>query len=110
VFQAVRELLFNIVKHADASKARVTMSCENGMIRTTVEDDGCGFIAQDAPTQGENRSGFGLFSIRERLNSQGGRLFIESQPGKGTRITMLSPMASEAGSHRKERFEEGGDA
>lgn len=92
LFEAVRELLFNTVKHAGVDEARVTMSREGSRITVLVEDAGAGFdpaaIASDE-TLGDH---FGLFSIRERLALMGGDMSIESSPGKGTRILLSAPL------------------
>ena len=92
-FQAARELLFNIVKHAYAHHAWVTLKRQDEQIHIEIEDDGIGLHASM-----QNRSktrkggGFGLFSIQERLKHFGGHLEISSEPGKGTRMTLIAPM------------------
>ena len=92
LFQAIRELLFNIVKHARATKVTITISKEDDNIRIAIEDDGVGFDATKSKPEGARKGGFGLFSIRERLANQGGRLEIKSSPGEGSRVTLISPM------------------
>jgi PAS domain S-box-containing protein len=92
LFQAVRELLLNVVAHAGTRRAFVSMSREEpSWVRIEVADDGEGFdperLAWNQATAGGK---FGLFSIRERLEFLGGRLEIESSPGGGTRMTMLA--------------------
>jgi signal transduction histidine kinase len=91
VFNAVRELLFNIVKHAGVSRARITLTqpCRN-QIRLVVTDEGVGFDPQ-ALQLGETTSAFGLFSVRERLEMVGGRLEVDSAPGRGARVTIYAP-------------------
>jgi CheY-like chemotaxis protein len=92
LFQSVRELLFNVAKHAEVKKAQVRMNrLDDDRIRIVVADEGVGF---DAARQaaGGSTYGFGLFSIRERIESLGGRLEIESARGRGTRITMTVPI------------------
>ncbi len=92
LFQAVRELLTNVVKHARASSARVSLARGEGEIRVEVEDDGVGFDPS-APERHERRgSGFGLFSLRERLSYIGGSLQLDSRPGEGTRVTLIAPV------------------
>lgn len=91
LFQAARELVFNIVKHARAKTVTISVSREEDHVRVVIEDDGEGFDP-NKPRNPEKKGGFGLFSIRERLAHQGGRLEIHSEPGQGTRITMISPM------------------
>jgi PAS domain S-box-containing protein len=90
LFQTVRELLVNVIKHAQASQVRVAIDREGADLRIKVEDNGVGLpISLDAPPTGR---GFGLFSIRERLKHLGGHLKAESEPGQGTRVTLLVPL------------------
>jgi signal transduction histidine kinase len=91
LFKATRELLINIVKHAQASKAKVSILREDNSIRIRVEDDGVGFNPLKTACLGKT-IGFGLFNIREKLNSIGGYLEIQSEPGQGTRITLVTPL------------------
>ena len=91
LFQAVNELLFNTLKHSQAQQVNVSLWSENGFIKVGVDDDGRGFATgtgSDRPETG----GFGLFSIRERLQPYNGRLEIKSRPGEGTLITMAVPL------------------
>jgi PAS domain S-box-containing protein len=86
LFQAIRELLVNIVKHAQASKVIIKMSGINRKLRITIEDDGIGFSKPAV-----NSSGYGLFNIRERMNHIKGNFEIKSMPGKGTGVTLDAP-------------------
>ncbi len=92
LFQAVRELTVNVVKHAKAHKATVSTRRVRGNIRVTVEDDGVGFAASESWDY--RKGGFGLFSIRERLDQVGGRVDIRSRPGRGTCVTLIAPLDS----------------
>jgi PAS domain S-box-containing protein len=94
LYQVIRELLTNVVKHSGARNARVLIQSDNGRIRAEVRDDGSGFNPQTlgAPT---TEGGFGLFSIRERLEAFNGNLQIESAPGTGTVVTASLPAANE---------------
>ncbi|RJP76512.1 MAG: GAF domain-containing protein [Desulfobacteraceae bacterium] len=94
IFQATRELLFNIVKHAQAHHAWVSIQAQLENVRVAIEDDGIGFEMSKAGYMIRKGGGFGLFSIQERLKYQGGVLDISSKPGHGTRITMTLPMKS----------------
>ena len=89
LFEVVRELLFNIVKHAGVREAQVTVSgAAPGAVCITVEDRGRGF---DAAATRPCADRFGLFSIRQRLNLLGGRLEIVSAEGRGTQVTIELP-------------------
>ncbi len=92
LFRAVRELLINIIKHARASKARISMKRDNSWVRIDIEDDGIGFGPADNDFQGAERVGFGLFSLRERLDHLGGSMEIHSQPDQGTRVSLVAPL------------------
>jgi PAS domain S-box-containing protein len=91
LFRSVRELMINIVKHAQARNARVTMRRENDGINIEVEDDGVGIKDVQRDPRLKSDSGFGLFSIRERLHYLGGRLQVESENGRGTKVTLMVP-------------------
>lgn len=89
-YQAVRELLHNIVKHAKATHVTLTSSRMDEHVVVSVRDNGCGF---EWPL-GSARSaaaGFGLFNVRERLERLGGKVEIESTPGVGTRVSLQVP-------------------
>ena len=92
LYRAVRELLVNIVKHAQAKNVKVSIGRDNDKVRIEVADDGVGFI----PSPQLNKTGgFGLFSIRERLNYLGGSIDIESKPGHGTHVRLIAPIKRE---------------
>lgn len=92
LFQATRELLFNVVKHAQASRVDVRLAVEDEMVVIEVADDGCGFIPVAVEQSGGHPAGFGLFSIRERMKFMAGKFSIQSTPDQGTVITMRVPM------------------
>ncbi len=73
LFRSVQELLLNVVKHANAGKIVVSAARSGEEIRITVADDGVGFDPGDVMEIGARMAGFGLFSIRERIASIGGR-------------------------------------
>lgn len=101
LFKAARELLINIVKHAKARTVKVGIAKRNNEVVVTVEDDGAGFDVSKLGLPSGEEGGFGLFSVKERLEYMGGRLEIESWSGKGTRIVMTAPVTkSEQGQER----------
>lgn len=92
VFQAVRELLFNVMKHAGVDRATVTLSLgHDNVLRVAVDDRGRG-----SPPEVLQRSAepghLGLVSVRERFGAMGGRVDLESLPGKGTTVTLVLPL------------------
>ncbi len=89
LFRSTRELLNNVVRHASATSAVVRVRRSGPLLRVEVEDDGRGFEPRTSAIGVE--SGFGLFSIRERLAHLGGRLEVFSKPGRGTRAVIEAP-------------------
>jgi signal transduction histidine kinase len=92
LFQVVRELLNNVVKHSQAENAHVLVDTENGQFRVKVTDDGVGFDSKMLGVP-SGEGGFGLYSVRERLTAMDGSLDIESTPGAGTAVTATLPAA-----------------
>jgi signal transduction histidine kinase len=100
LFNCVRELLFNVVKHARAVRAEVVLQWVNSSIRIEVYDDGHGFpgqIPSGHQTAGRTEAeenlqpSFGLSTIHHQLSLYGGSMEIRSEPGKGTRIVLSVP-------------------
>jgi len=97
LFQAVRELVLNSVKHAPRSPIHVAMTnARQGKVRIVVTDQGPSFDPAEFDSKTTGTTGFGLFSIRERITSIGGEFRIESRKGRGTQATLLAPCASAA--------------
>ena len=92
LFRSVRELMINIVKHAQARNARVTIRREGDDLNIEVEDDGVGIKEVLRDPRLKSNGGFGLFSIRERLHYLGGQVQVESGKRRGTRITLVVPL------------------
>jgi DNA-binding NarL/FixJ family response regulator len=91
-FETARELLFNVVRHAGVSSARVRLA-DSGpeRVRITIEDQGSGFERERLDAQADSLHRSGLARIRERLQLLGGRVEIESSPGHGTRVAVEVP-------------------
>jgi PAS domain S-box-containing protein len=104
LLQAVRELLFNVVKHAGVKNARVRLSlAAEGQVLISVRDEGAGFDVSKIGAHGGS-SGIGLSSLRERLALAGGGMEMESSPGRGSRLTLWVPAPrTEAGTERTTR-------
>jgi PAS domain S-box-containing protein len=93
LFQIIRELLFNICKHARTNSAMVELRRGNADdLVVRVVDQGRGFEAKnEALVEGH---GYGLYSVRERLRLFGGTMSIDSAPGQGTKVTITVPLSS----------------
>ncbi len=92
LFQSVRELLINVIKHARAHEVILDISRLEDSIRITVADDGVGFDVGNVLAAPSRSRGFGLFNIKERLDFLGGTLDIDSRPGRGSRFTLVVPL------------------
>ena len=87
LLQIVREALSNTARHSGAAHATLSLGLEDDALTLRVEDDGRGFDPATPLAQGH----FGLANLRERASAVGGRISIDSQPGKGTRIIVRLP-------------------
>jgi signal transduction histidine kinase len=85
LYRICQEALSNAWRHAEATRAAVTLACEEGGVVLTVADDGRGF--DPASVRGRDNR-FGLLGMSERAEALGGHLVVESAPGEGTRITV----------------------
>jgi signal transduction histidine kinase len=99
LFNAARELLFNVAKHAETDRARLSLAVlANDHICLAVSDDGIGFLPAAARLENTTDSRFGLFSIRERVEFLGGQLRLDAAVGRGTRVSILLPSRRARGS------------
>lgn len=93
LFQSVRELLFNVIKHAGVKRASIGLRLRtDGRLEILVSDRGRGIDAVKARDGRIAGAGFGLFGIRERLAFVGGSMDVESNPGGGARFRLLAPL------------------
>jgi nitrate/nitrite-specific signal transduction histidine kinase len=83
----IQEALINVRKHASASRAYVRLQRDGGWLRVTIEDDGVGWD----PTPSPGAMHFGVQMMRERAESLGGRLEVDSAPGRGARVVATLP-------------------
>jgi NarL family two-component system sensor histidine kinase YdfH len=89
VLRTISEGLTNIARHAEATEAKITMSCDDENLWIEIRDDGIGFT----PDDNIGRSGhYGLLGMRERTRILGGSLTIESQSNQGTTIKIQLPL------------------
>lgn len=88
-YRIVQEAVTNIAKHAHATECRVSLE-RNDALRITIEDNGSGFDVQAVRTS--DRRGLGLIGMRERASHLNGAVHVDSDPGRGTRITVELPV------------------
>jgi two-component system sensor histidine kinase UhpB len=93
LYRVAQEALRNVVKHADARTANVSLTRQEGHILMYVSDDGRGFEAK----QDRARNGVGLISLEERVRMLQGTLAIESSRGTGTRVSVTIPVGEDDG-------------
>lgn len=94
LYRIAQECLQNVVKHAEATRAKLTFAVEDGVARLEIVDNGKGFDTFEHPLGSDETSGYGLLSMAERAEIVGGRLNIRSRPGAGTTVTATIPLPS----------------
>lgn len=83
-----QEGIANIARHARAQTAQIVIAQDDGRVLVTIADDGIGFD----PNQMVHNTGFGLESMRRRVERLGGVFCSETTPGQGVRLTMTIPL------------------
>ena len=91
IFRSIRELLINIVKHANAKNIIVTLKENNKNIYIDIEDNGVGFDYHPELFGFKSKS-MGLFSVHERITDIGGSMVIDSSLGQGTKVSLTIPL------------------
>lgn len=94
LFSAIKELLTNVVKHANAHKIKVSIQRNHKQINAIVQDDGIGF-KETGSLEFFEMEGFGLFGVREQLAHFGGHITIRSEGGCGTTVIVAVPSITE---------------
>lgn len=98
LFDAIRELLLNVVKHSGTDTASVSLrSADENRVNVTVSDQGHGFDTSAIDQSSSDRTGLGLASLTERIDLSGGELTVTSQPGHGTAVEILWPVTGSGG-------------
>jgi signal transduction histidine kinase len=92
VFRLVEESLHNVLSHAHANKASVTLDFAPALLCVTVQDDGQGFDYEQRRKDGSGK-GLGLLGMRERVKSLNGNMDVWSAPGQGTRLSFRLPLS-----------------
>jgi signal transduction histidine kinase len=91
LYRVAQEALRNVVRHAGATNANLTLRIDPRSATLEVSDDGAGFDLRRAE---ERRPGMGLFSMRERVALVNGQLTVASAPGQGTRVVATVPLTN----------------
>jgi signal transduction histidine kinase/sensor domain CHASE-containing protein len=91
IYRLVQEALTNVARHAQAERVEVRLSCANGSVTVSVQDDGAGFDVAGWSVRQAEQPTMGLAGIQKRVMLLGGQVDIESGPGKGTRIRATLP-------------------
>jgi signal transduction histidine kinase len=81
----VTESLANVLKHADATRTTISLTCLDSRLQLAVTDDGRGFDPDTASTGG-------LAGLRDRIHALGGTVTVASAPGSGTRVSASLPV------------------
>ena len=92
LYKAVRELLLNVIKHAQAKQVWIRLFRVEDKYRVELKDDGIGFDPKKVILNNEIDSGFGLFNIKNRLEYHRGGMIIDAHPGKGSRFIIEVPI------------------
>jgi signal transduction histidine kinase len=96
LFRFAQEALTNVARHAGASRVEITLRRHGSDIELTVQDDGAGFDAEAVHQKAIQGSSLGIIAMTERLTLAGGRLEIDSAPGRGTRMRAIVPVTRSA--------------
>ncbi len=92
IYRVTQEALNNVAKYSKANLVRLTLDRKEKKIELTIRDNGIGFDLEQALEQEGSKHGFGLTSMRERIELSGGSFALESTPGEGTTIRAIWPL------------------
>jgi two-component system, NarL family, sensor histidine kinase UhpB len=91
VYRCVQESLTNVIRHAQAKRAEITLADDGAQLTLTVRDDGCGIDPAAAP-------GFGIRGMQERVHALGGSYRADSERGRGTCVRIVIPLTAQSAS------------
>jgi len=92
LYRAIKEIIFNALKHANAGKLKVYFRKDERGLDIQISDDGIGFDAHEVEARRTVNKGYGLFAVRERVQNLEGQLSITSQIGSGTEVRIRVPI------------------
>jgi signal transduction histidine kinase len=95
LYRIVQEALSNVRKHSQATKADVNLLSEIGRVVLTIQDNGIGFKVPSNYEGLTQRGKLGLIGMQERAQLLGGIITVESEPGKGTRLSITVPLVQQ---------------
>jgi PAS domain S-box-containing protein len=105
-YQAVREMLLNIDKHAKVRNGKITFCMlDNEHFQLTVSDCGTGFVSNNILNPEDYNIGFGLFNIKKQIEGLGGKVEITSSTNKGTSICLLLPLKIKKSKNKKQKID-----
>lgn len=107
IYRVTQEAVNNAIKYADANYILVSINHTDNLLSVVIDDDGKGFdpTVLDRPPKNNSEGGMGVFFMRERISYINGRLFINSNPGEGTRVT-INYNLNETKKPKKETYED----
>lgn len=98
IYRIIQEAISNINKHSQAQNAVINLEFMDKDVKLYIYDDGKGFNTEELRVRKDDiNSGFGLFSMKERIELLDGELEVTSKPGKGTRLNIVLPLMQEEG-------------
>ena len=92
IFRVLQESLNNVAKHSGADRVQLSLQQQGNTVKLIVEDNGSGFDSEKPLPQNDTGQGFGLASMRERIELSGGIFTLETAPGQATRICAVWPI------------------
>jgi signal transduction histidine kinase len=92
IYRLTQEAINNALKYADSTHIIVQLSHSHNILSITIDDNGKGFDINAAEKKRNSESGMGLLFMKERIQYINGRVFINSIPNEGTRITFNIPI------------------
>ncbi|MFC1900106.1 GAF domain-containing protein [Chloroflexota bacterium] len=97
LFRVAQGIVGNILEHSEAKNVSIKLECDEQECVLVIDDDGKGFDVSKLTRVESSGRGAGLFTMRERLHLAGGTGYVESEPGRGTRVTARLPISRGTG-------------
>jgi signal transduction histidine kinase len=91
LFRIYQQAILNVLRHANASKISVQFHYDDENVNLTIQDDGNGFKVPERPVELVRQGHFGLVGSAERAQAVGGKLWVKSEIGQGTTVSVVVP-------------------